>query len=148
MEDMDHDTISLLQNIAHETKLYVVVNKDCYFFRAKGRSGYGDTWVSRIEHARIFNKLSQARARVTYFKKKFPELPTPNIIQLNLDGVKVLSGEVERTKKVIESEEKREQKKRIERKKAELDKAVLELEKAQKVYLKLRLQELSEETQE
>jgi hypothetical protein len=35
-------------------KLYVVINKEGKYFRAKGRDGYGETWVSDIQKARIY----------------------------------------------------------------------------------------------
>lgn len=33
------------------------------YFRAKGKDGYGKSWVDKIEDARIYTKLPQAKGR-------------------------------------------------------------------------------------
>lgn len=44
---------------------YIVMNSDGQFFRAKGRGGYGQTWVEDPNKARIYAKIGPARAAIT-----------------------------------------------------------------------------------
>ncbi len=61
-------------------KLYVVVNSDGHFFRSKGFGGYGKTWVAELEGARFYTKLGQAKSRVTWFARTYPQYPAPSIV--------------------------------------------------------------------
>ena len=45
-------------------ELYVVRNKEGKYFRTKGYSGYGDTWVDDIQKAKVYPKIGQARSRL------------------------------------------------------------------------------------
>ena len=65
--------------------LYVVVNSDGQFFRSKGFGGYGKTWVAELEKARFYTKLGQAKSRVTWFAREYPEFPAPSIAYWELD---------------------------------------------------------------
>jgi hypothetical protein len=64
-------------------ELYVVKNSKGEYFRAKGFGGGGKSWVENISQAKIYTKIGQAKARVTYFTKHNPDnLPSPKIITL------------------------------------------------------------------
>ena len=66
-------------------KLYVVRNKNGKFFRPKGFSGYGSNWKENLEQAKFYPKLAQAKARVTYFAKKFPTYGVCDVLEFTLD---------------------------------------------------------------
>lgn len=70
--------------------LYAVRNKEGKWFRAKGYGGYGETWVSELKRARIYNKIGPARATVSYFANEHPKYGIPDIVQFVVTEVKVL----------------------------------------------------------
>jgi len=73
-----------------ELRLYAVRNSDGKWFRSRGYGGYGDTWVEPLEKAKIYTKLGQARARVTFFANNYPEFPAPEIVELVVKQSRVL----------------------------------------------------------
>ena len=88
-----------------DLKLYVVVNQDGYFFRAKGYGGFGNSWVADVQKARIYAKIGPARSTVSYFAKEHPQFGIPEIHQLNVASTIILD-EKDRVIKAIKAREK------------------------------------------
>lgn len=65
--------------------LYVVRNREGKFFRAMGFGGSGTNWVDSLEKAKFYPKMGQAKSRVTYFTKEWPDYGTPDILEFTLD---------------------------------------------------------------
>lgn len=84
--------------------LYVVRNQEGFYFRAKGFSGRGKSWVEDINDAKFYAKLGQARSRVTFFSKNYPDYDIPEILKLKVEGAEVLE-EKDRVKKIIKKAE-------------------------------------------
>ena len=110
-------------------KLYVVRNKEGKFFRPKGFGGYGSNWKDKLEQAKFYPKLGQAKGRVTYFAKTFPTYGVCDILEFTLDvgQATVINMEAETNKtiqKALELEkvwEQRKMEQEIKRKQAELE---------------------------
>ena len=68
--------------------IYLVRNQSGQFFRAKGQSGLGQSWVDDIAKARIYTKIGPAKATVTFYTQNFPKFGTPSILVLELDVTK------------------------------------------------------------
>lgn len=68
--------------------LYLVRNQSGQFFRAKGQSGLGQSWVDDIAKARIYTKIGPAKATVTFYTQNFPKFGTPSILAFELDVTK------------------------------------------------------------
>lgn len=105
--------------------LYAVQNYEGKFFKAKGYSRYGESWVDNIQKARIYPNISPAKACVTYFAKHNPyDLPIPEILEL----VVVQAQIIDQNKTVSEINSKKESKS----KNSQLKKLQNELEKIKK----------------
>jgi hypothetical protein len=81
--------------------LYVVVNQEGKFLRAKGYGGSGKSWVDTIDQAKIYGTLGKARSQVTYWYTHFPQYGMPQIVKLNAIGSEILD-ETERVNKARE----------------------------------------------
>lgn len=81
-------------------KIYAVRNATGEFFRAVG---YGVHWVADPERARLYPRLSQARARVTFYANLRPTEPRLVIVEFTADNARDLD-ETERLAKVVERE--------------------------------------------
>ena len=106
--------------------LYAIRNSKGEYFRAKGRDGYGKkSWVPDLIDAKLYAKVSQARARITYFANNNPQkLPVPELIEFKAVEERV----IDETDRVRDAKRKKELE--VEnRKKAQ---AKWELEQAQK----------------
>lgn len=89
-------------------KLYVVQNQEGKFFRNKGYGGYGETWREKLEDAKFYSKIGQAKSRVTFFYKTWPEYGCPKILEFDL-GVaqaKVIDMEKLTSKSILKIQEK------------------------------------------
>lgn len=88
--------------------LYVVRNQKGQYFRSKGRSGYGKSWVTELDKAKFYGTIGQARSRVTFFYKSNPELGCPQILQFSLDEKEaiVIDGEEDTRTRIKKKEEK------------------------------------------
>ena len=95
-------------------KIYVVQNQEGKFFRTIGYGGFGSNWVVELERAKFYMKLGQARSRITYFFKRYPQYGCPKLISWELDENKceVIDMEAE-TQKAILKLKKREVQKQI-----------------------------------
>lgn len=95
-------------------KLYILRNQEGKFFRAKGYGGYGETWQTNIDRARIYTKIGAARSQVSYFFNNWPQFGAPDLLEftLNMDDAKVLD-EGNRVLKQKKSKEQMTKKRRI-----------------------------------
>lgn len=91
-------------------KLYIVVNQEGKYFRAKGRDGHGDSWITDIQKARIYTKLGPARSTVSFFSSKYPQYGVPLIHELTVSSTNVLD-ETKRVTEILEKKIKTEEKK-------------------------------------
>lgn len=121
-------------------EFFAVRNQDGKFFHGVGMSGAGKTWVDDITKAKIYPKIGQARARVTWFKTHYPEYATADIIKIIADRAEILN-ESERVQKTIKSKEEKELKRKKERLERELKYTQAEYEK-----LGNKLKDLKKET--
>lgn len=74
-------------------ELFAVRNQEGKYFHRKGYGGYGETWTSDFKKARIYTKIGQARAIVTFFADRWPEYGIPDVVQLMVTEVKVIKEE-------------------------------------------------------
>jgi len=74
------------------TTLYGVRNKHGYWFHLKSLDN-GETWVNRIVDARLYSDLPSAKRCRTFFSSHFPKLEPPEIVELTLSEVGVVSEE-------------------------------------------------------
>jgi hypothetical protein len=112
-----------------QLEIYVVRNSDGNYFRAKGYHGTGDTWVSDINKARIYTKLSTARSIVSFFANNYTGFKTPEIVKMTVSVTEVLD-ESERVKKQQEKKQKQAEEAKIRRKQDALKRAQQDLEEA------------------
>jgi len=67
-------------------KIYVVRNSEGKFFRAVGFGGGSKgNWVDTLDRAKFYTKIGQAKSRITFFSKNYPEYGVPELIEFNLD---------------------------------------------------------------
>lgn len=119
----------MMEQFNNELVVYVVRNSKGQYFRAKGMSGYGDSWVDDINRAKIYPKIGGARGTVTYFAQN-PNYPVPEILKLTVTKVEVMD-ETKRVEKVLNKKAKEEQEQKARRAKRELEEAQARLESAQ-----------------
>jgi hypothetical protein len=85
-------------------ELFAVQNSEGKWFHRKGYGGYGETWCDEQHKARIYTKLSQARAQVTYFTKNFPEYPAPNVVRFSMIGTGIVPPKTNKKKTLLDVE--------------------------------------------
>jgi hypothetical protein len=118
--------------------LYAVRNASGLWFRSWGSR---DTnWVASPAEAKLYAKLPQARARVTFFASRYPKAPLLEIIALTLTASEVLP-EGQRVAKVIERK-RTEKERRAEREAKER----LEIARLDYAAAKARLEALAKDT--
>lgn len=83
--------------------LYAVRNSKGQYFRAKGYSGSGATWVDDINKAKIYGRTGGARGTITWFANNHPKYPTPDLIKLTVTGIEV----IDETKRVEKAKQKK-----------------------------------------
>jgi len=94
----------------NEILVYAVRNSNNEWFRAKGYGGYGKSWVSALDQAKIFTKISQARRTVTYFANNNPsKLPTPQLVEFKVLENKVIDESGRIAKAILKKEKDRTQ---------------------------------------
>lgn len=62
--------------------VFAVRSHDGKWFRAKGQNGYGDSWVPGVKNAKIYGKIGPARSCVTFWTNKYPNIPSPVIVEI------------------------------------------------------------------
>jgi len=110
-----------------DLKFYAVRNKEGKFFRRKGFSGYGTNWVDGLDKATIYPKQGQAKSRITFFAKNYPEYGIPELVELRVTEMVVVEQE-SRVKDVIAKEKKLQEQAVINRKKRNFELAKKEYE--------------------
>ncbi len=111
--------------------LYAVRNRDGKWFRSKGYGGYGDTWTPDLDKAKLYSKIAQARGRVTFFATGWPQHGTPDLVEFMAIESRVMP-EAERVKAVSTKKAEREAARKVREKKAEVERAVRDLEDAER----------------
>ena len=109
--------------------LYAVRNSDGYWFHAKGYGGYGATWTDDASKAKLYTKLGQARARVTYFASHWPAFPAPQIVKFGACEVGIVD-ESARLPKVLARKATQKEREDVRRKKREFENATRALDEA------------------
>lgn len=117
--------------------LYAVRNSSGQFFRSKGYGGYGETWVSDINKAKIYTKIGQARSRVTWFANNFKEYPAPDLIKLTVGKIEVVD-EGDRVKKAMDKKVREKASHEASQAKWQLERAEKEFKEAQARLNKLK----------
>jgi len=120
-------------------EFFAVRSKDGKYFRSVGFGG-GKNWVDDIKKAKIYPKIGQARARVTWFKANYPDFGVADIIKIIANEAIVLS-EVERVEKSINKKEEKELKRQKERAERALKQAEEDFKKAGEKLRKLKVNE-------
>ena len=87
-------------------KVYAVVNSSGQLLRRIGYGGSGGAWTDDVKDARLWFRISAARAQVTWWAKNYPEYPLPNILEFSLHRG-VLINEQERVQKSIQKAKER-----------------------------------------
>lgn len=137
LHDLRQATSSELASKVESLELFIVMNEQGKFFRAKGYGGYGDTWTDSIKKAKSYGSIGQARSRVTWFANNYPAYPAPVIVKFFIGSFEILD-EKERVKKAIKSKEQKalESQQRLAKHKVKM--AEMELKNAQDKLKKLK----------
>lgn len=107
-------------------EFYLVRNKEGKYFRAKGFNGSGESWVTDIKKARIYQKIGPARASVTFFANSYPQYGIPDIIKI-IPGSITIVDDGDRVNKAVA-------KKKKEKEEYEMRQAKWRLEEAQRKF--------------
>jgi hypothetical protein len=119
-----------MSSINNDLELYVVRNAKGQYFRAKGFSGSGDSWVNDINKAKIYGKIGGARGTVTYFAQD-TKYPVPEIVKLTVTGMEVID-EKDRVAKVLAKKAKQREEQVKRKAQRDLEDAQRRLDDAQK----------------
>lgn len=98
-------------------EFYVVRNKEGKYLRAKGYSGYGDSWVTELNRAKVYTKRGGASGQITWWATHYPDYGIPDLVPLTA----TLGEPIDQTERLTKV-----------KKKKELDQARIELSLAQK----------------
>ena len=88
-------------------EFFAVKSYDGKYFHNVGYSHYGKTWVDDLSKAKIYGKIGQARARVTWFSQHHPEYPMPVIVKIIANEAIILNEEERVKNAILKKEEKR-----------------------------------------
>lgn len=92
--------------MSEELLFFGVRSKDGKWFRRKGFSGYGESWVSELTKARIYNKIGHARQIVSFFAERHPSYGVPDVVEFKVTESRVID-ETERFQKKQSAERRR-----------------------------------------
>lgn len=106
----------ILKQDIQSLEFFIVRNQEGKYFRSKGYGGSGDSWISEIKKAKVYQKIGPARSVVTWFTSNFPKYGMPDIIHIKAGEVTILD-EKKRVEKTIDKKKKKEMEK--EKKRAE-----------------------------
>lgn len=106
---MTYETTTQSVNVNFDVPLtfFLIRNQEGKFFRAKGFSGHGQSWVEDVRDAKVYQKLGQARSRVTFFANNYPEYGIPEILTITAVNAVVLQ-ETKRVAKAIQKKQDKE----------------------------------------
>lgn len=116
-----------------ELEFYAVRNKEGKYFRAKGRDGYGETWVADIKKARIYQKPGPAKAVVSWFFNNYPSFGVPDLIKFTVSKTEIIDESI-RINKEKEKKQKKFEKIIQDRKKQEEQRELIELKRLEEKY--------------
>jgi hypothetical protein len=119
--------------------IYAIRRADGEYFRSVGYNGQGARWRCSLAEAKLYSKLSQARARVTFFASR--GLPAPEIVALTLTAAEVLP-EAERVAKVMEKKKAEKERRELREAEERLRAAELDLKYAQERLLREKMREV------
>lgn len=88
-----------------ELNLYAVRNKEGKWFRAKGQSGYGKSWVDDINSAKIYTKPGPAKTQVTFWANAYPDYGVPDLIQISSGVINIIDQTMRVTKIINKKKE-------------------------------------------
>lgn len=106
--------------------VYVVQNSEGKYFRSTGYGVYGERWVSELVRARIYPRIGQAKGRVTFFTREYPEFGAPKIVRFDLTNPQVMDVAKE-TKRSIQKIEERAERSEIRRRAEEVKRLEAEI---------------------
>lgn len=112
-------------------ELHAVRNKEGKWFRSRGQHGWGEHWVDELKDAKIYTKIGQAKARVSFYANHFPKYGIPDLVTLQVTKMVVID-QTARVKKVQQKNAIAEQKNAEADAKYALENAQKRLEEAQK----------------
>ncbi len=124
-----------IENINLE--FFAVRNEKGQWFRRKGYGGYGDSWVSDIKKARIYNKIGGARTTVTFFAGNYKDYKTPDIVKFAVSAVEVIN-EADRVQKALNKKEKEKVAQEIRKREHEIEMAKKAKKQAEEKLRKLK----------
>jgi len=110
-------------------QFYLVRSRDGKYLHRKGYGGYSDSWSKDILKARVYTKIGQARAQVTWWANAFPKYGVATIVRFEAKEAEVIDESKrvkQRNKKCEERElaaEKREAKRQLKAAEARLARA-------------------------
>jgi len=113
-------------------ELYAVRSLDGKWFRAKGMSGFGESWVDDIKDAKLYGKISTARSRVTYWAKNYPDYGIPDIVVITVSDVRIMDEERSKAAKRVEKHKTKQEEDDVRWHKQRLKSAQVQLEDAQR----------------
>lgn len=99
---MTHNEKGVMSAELYKLRFYLVRNSEGKYFRSKGYGGYGSSWVEDVGKAKVYQKIGQARSRVTYWAGEWPEYGVPTVIEFGVGQIDVLQ-EDDRVAKAIAS---------------------------------------------
>lgn len=78
--------------MTQELTVYVVRNTAGEFMRSVGYGGGGKHWVEKVQDAKLYTRLGQARGRVTFWANTYPDKEPPVIVafRMSLTDARVL----------------------------------------------------------
>jgi hypothetical protein len=126
-----------MSEISVNLKFYAVRSKDGKWLRAKGYSGYGESWVTDILNAKIYPKIGNARRQITWWSNQYPEYGIPEIVEFSITTGTIID-ESDRVKISMEKKKKKEEMAEINLRKWYLKRAEDELKEAQEKYNELK----------
>lgn len=72
-------------------EVYAVKSHDGKYYRTKGYMGTGLCWVDTLEKARVWFKISPAKAIVSYWTINHPTFTPPNLVKFTIGAEQVIS---------------------------------------------------------
>lgn len=119
-----------MKPVSIELSFYLVRSKDGKWFRAKGMSGYGDSWVDDPKSAKVYLKIGPARACVTWWTNHHPSYGIPDIVEVKTTEGIILD-ETKRVKTAVKKIKTDKKKQEIRQKQYNIQRAQEKLKEAQ-----------------
>jgi hypothetical protein len=93
-------------------ELYLIKSKDGLYYRSKGRSGSGESWVQKPERAKIFTTKGPARGVISWWVNNYPQYGAPSLVTLTCieqksETVNIKEIQIKKLKTEINKEQRR-----------------------------------------